>query len=133
MSENGFITREQLTARAKRRYLEFDVPHLGKVRIRNLTERERSRFESVLLSNSGGLVKSKLENAKRRLIVETVVDAQGELILKPADVAALEEQDGAVTSLIYEEAKKHCGFDRDDIEELVGNSGTTTACDSPTA
>jgi len=35
--------------------------------------------------------------------------------------------DSALTNHVYGQCKKHCGFDEDDIERLVGNSGETNA------
>ena len=116
---NGFITREQLLAKAKRRYQEFEVPDFGKVRIRSLTERERSNFEADIQGSKGEYRRSKMIQARRRLIALTVVDGEGNLLLNQAnDVKALEEQDGSVTDAIFEQSMVHCGIKENDIEVL---------------
>lgn len=124
-------TREALISRAKRRYTHVDLPDGTRARLRNLTEREKSQFEADLLTDRGSLRKNRLEDAKRRLIVQTVVDAAGDLVLQPGDVKLLEEQDGALTSALYDAARKHCGFDVDDLEGLVKNSAGIHADGSP--
>ena len=120
---NGFVTREQLIAKAKWRYQEFIVSDFGKVRIRSLTERERSNYEAEMLDSKGNSKLSKLVQARRRLIALTVVDAGGELLLnQPGDVKALEEQDGKITDVIFDQSMQHCGIKENDIEVLVKNS-----------
>lgn len=119
---NGFVTREQLIAKAKRRYQDFVVPDFGTVRIRSLTERERSNYEAEMLDSKGNTRKSRLLQARRRLIALTVVDPSGELLLnETGDVKALEEQDGSITDAIFEQAMIHCGIKENDIEVLVKN------------
>jgi len=119
---NGFITREQLLAKAKRRFQEFEIPDFGKVRIQSLTERERSNYEAEMLDSKGATRKSKLIQARRKLIALTVVDVSGDLLLNESgDVKALEEQDGSITDAIFEQAMIHCGIKENDIEVLVKN------------
>ena len=120
---NDFVTREQLIAKSKRRYQEFEIPDFGKIRIRSLTERERSNYEADIMGSKGEFRKTKLVQARRRLIALTVVDANGNLLLdQPGDVKALEEQDGAITDAIFDQAMVHCGLRENDIEILVKNS-----------
>lgn len=122
-SGNGFITREQMLAKAKRRYMEIEIPNFGKVRIRSLTERERSNFEADIQGNKGEYKRAKIVQARRRLIALTVVDDSGNLLLnQPDDVKTLEEQDGAITDAIFAQAMIHCGLGENDIEVLVKNS-----------
>ena len=119
---NGLVTRDQLIAKAKRRYQEFMVPNFGTVRIRSLTERERSNYEAEMLDSKGNTRKVKLIQARRRLIALTVVDSTGELLLnQPDDVKGLEDQDGSITDAIFEQAMLHCGIKENDIEVLVKN------------
>jgi len=50
------------------------------------------------------------------------VDADGNPILSDSDVMRLADWDAADTSFLYEECAKHCGINRQDIEDLVKNS-----------
>lgn len=131
MSEtNGLATAEQLMAVAgRRRYHELKLPTSDlKVRIRSLTEHELSRYQSATIASSGtGLRRSKLEDASRRLIVLCLVDDDGNQILSDADVPRLADWDAADTSYLYDECAKHCGINRQDIEDLAKNSAKIPA------
>ena len=126
MSEgNELATAEQLMATTgRRRYRELTLPTSDlRVRIRSLTERELSRYQSVTIASSGtGLKRSKLEDASRRLIVLCLVDGDGNQIFTDADVPRLADWDAADTSYLYDEGAKHCGINRQDIEDMVKNS-----------
>lgn len=139
MSENnGLATAEQLmAATGKRRFKELSLPTSGlRVRIRSLTERELSRYQSATIASSGtGLKRSKLEDASRRLILLCLVDHDGNQLLGNDDLLKLADWDAADTSFLYDECAKHCGINRSDIEDLVKNSDEIPAAlvhsDSP--
>ncbi len=103
------------------------------MRIRNLTEREKSAFEAGILTSKGAPSQARIADFNRRLIVITLVDAKGDLILTPADTTALEELDGRVTTELVEAIREHCGFGDTDIEDLVKNSEQITVGDSTSA
>lgn len=117
----ALLTRDQLLAPDPVRHHQFSCGAVD-VRIRNLTEGEKSKFENSILTSKGSLSVSKLDLARCRLIALCVVDAQGRRLLSDADAEALLEKDGALTARIYDECRKHCGFDEDDIETLAKNS-----------
>ena len=130
---SNFLGRDQLLAKTKRRFSEVTLPDGDTVRIRSLTERERSKYESETLNKKGELNQVKLADAKRRLIALCVVDSDGNAILSADDVRALEEVDSAVTQSLYDAIRQHCGFDQRDVEELVKNSDAAPAAASPTS
>lgn len=133
MSDNGTLTgRDELLRPAKRRYKYVDLPNGQRVRIRNMTEREKSDFEAKILTVKGEPNRNRVADTNRRLIVETLVDENGDLILRSDDVTALEQLDGAVTTYLADEIGRHCGFGRGDIEDLVKNSDAIHASASPT-
>lgn len=126
MSENnGLATAEQLmAATGQRRFKELSLPIRGlRVRIRSLTEREMSRYQSVTIASGGtGLKRSKLEDASRRLIVLCLVDQDGNQLLGDENLPKLADWDAADTNFLYDECAQHCGINRSDIEDLVKNS-----------
>lgn len=130
---SSFLGRDQLLAKTKRRFSEATLPDGDKVRIRSLTERERSKYESETLNKKGELNQAKLADAKRRLIAICVCDSEGNTILTADDVRSLEEVDSAVTQTLYDAIRQHCGFDQRDVEELVKNSEGAPAAASPTS
>ena len=131
MSEsNGFATREVLTQRRPRRFASVEVDGWGKVRIRSLTELERSRFEASIRDKTGQVSSSRMVDLKCRLIVLCVVDAEGNQILQDADISALREQDSKLTNDLVEKIQAHCGYSNADLGDLEKNSGPTPAASS---
>jgi len=119
--------------RAKRRYKTVDLPVSGhKVRIRSLTERELSEYQTVTVTRRGlGLRRARLEDANRRLIVLCLVDGAGNRLLNDSHADKLAEWDSADTSFLYEEAANFVGLNKEDVEGLVKASERTLVDDSP--
>ena len=117
-------TRGELLGLTKRRYKTIEIPELELTfRIQSLTEREKSEYETALLTKTGRSVsRERLTDASRRLMVLCLVDDNGDRLLEPADVGTLSQLDAIVASKIYDECQSHCGFGDDDIEEIVKNS-----------
>lgn len=127
------LSREQLLKRRPRRTTVVEVPELGgSVTLRALTEGERSRYEMSFLNKKGVPRADLVEQARARLIVESAVDEQGNLLFGPDDVEALYQLDASITARLYDEARKLSGFEESDIESLAKNSVTPLAGDSPT-
>ena len=117
-------TRGELLGLTKRRYKTIEIPELELTfRIHSLTAREKSEYETALLTKTGRSVsRERLTDASRRLMVLCLVDDNGDRLLEPADVGTLSQLDAIVASKIYDECQSHCGFGDDDIEEIVKNS-----------
>lgn len=129
----SYLTKEGLFARVTRRIREEECPLFGdrpKVRFRSLTEGELSRYEAMTLTQGGKLRGDRLVDAKRRLLVLTVVDQHDQPLFAAGDVEALADVDGRVINWMYRIACEHCGIREDEVEGLVGNSGTIDADDS---
>ena len=126
------LTREQLLGSFRRRYDTVDTP-VGALRIQNLTEGEKSDFEEGQLTADGKLNLRAVRAQRRKLIAAVLVDEAGNLLLnEEGDVARLKGVDSAVTSAAFDAATKHCGFSRDEIEELKKNYDAATDDASPT-
>ena len=122
MSEqNGYATKAALLAANKRRFTDVDVPGVGKMRLRSLTERERSGYESGMLGKDGRTNLKKIAEAKVALIVLCLCDAEDRQLLSSADAAALGELDSSVTNVLFDACTKHCGISETDVEELAKN------------
>lgn len=129
----SYLTKEGLFGQLKRRIREEECPLFGdrpKVRFRSLTEGELSRYEAMTLTQGGKLRGDRLVDAKRRLLVLTVIDQHGEPLFSSSDVDALADCDGRVINWMYRIACEHCGIKEDEIEELVGNCDTIDVDDS---
>lgn len=127
---NEFVTRDMLLRPHPRRFTVVDVPGWGRVRIRSLTELERSRFEASIRDKNGQVSNTKLVDLKCRLIVLCVVDGDGNQILTNADIDVLRNQDARVTNALVDAIQGHCGITSDDIEDMEKNLGATAAGDS---
>ena len=127
-----FLNRANLVGAKARRFVEYPVPwDAGSgIRLRSLTAREHGEFEAATLSKKGGLVTERLVEAKRRLIVLTLVDEQGNQILEDSDVAQMESTDARLVNWIYQRALDHLGVSENEVEDLAKNSGKITVDDS---
>lgn len=120
-----YFSREELLTPVKRRFHEFPVRLNGStknVRIRSLTERERSAYE---LSGSDERGRWKLDRAMRMkcsLIALCVVDGDGNPLLSERDAEKLMEQDGSATGKLFDECVSHTGVDALSVEKTAKNS-----------
>ena len=126
--------RNALLKLCERRYIDLDLEDAGvTVRIQSLSEKEKSAYETRLIAKSGrGILRDRLQDATRRLIALCLVDENNDRIFLDSDVNQIGEMDSFVSSRIYDAAQEHCGFNKGDIEDTVGNSEKITVEDSPT-
>jgi hypothetical protein len=125
------LTREQLLGSFARRYRTVETL-AGQVRIRNLTEAEKSDFETGSLKEDGKLNLNIVRAQRRKLVAAVLVDAGGEPLLKAGDADRLKDLDAAVTSAIFAAATEHCGFTGEEVEELKKNFDAAGDGDLPT-
>ncbi len=120
----SLTTRNELLGLTKRRFKTIDIPELDLTfRIQSLTEREKSEYETALLTKTGrGVSRERLTDAARRLMVLCLVDDDNNRLLEAGDVNALSQLDAIVAAKIYNECQTHCGFGEEDIEQIVKNS-----------
>jgi len=120
----NLTTRNELLGLTKRRFKTIDIPELDLTfRIQSLTEREKSEYETALLTKTGrGVSRERLTDAARRLMVLCLVDDDNNRLLEAGDVSALSQLDAIVAAKIYNECQTHCGFGEEDIEQIVKNS-----------
>ena len=133
---NELATFEQLVASGgKRRFDYVTVPTSGlKFRIRSLTERELSSYQSVIQSARDDKSRQvRLAAANRRFIALCLVDHEGNPIVPPDELGKLAELDAADSSHLYDECARHCGINTQDLEALVKNSEETTPSDLSTS
>lgn len=117
------LSRDQLLSRHKRRYAEIKLQDGATVWLQSLSDEERSRYEvSYQFDKKGNAID--LDCAKRRLLVRCLVDGDGGTRLFADDEEdKLRPIDGKDIGLLYDAARKHCGFEEGEIEALVKNSG----------
>ena len=116
------VGREAFMKPAERRYRNVNIDEFGTVRIQSLNEKEWAEFEMSAVASKGGIIRKRVEDARRRLIALCVVDESGNRLLSNADVPSLENLDGSVAAHLFDVCQKHCGFEDNEIEDLVKNS-----------
>lgn len=126
----SFVTREQFLKKAARRYVEATIEGVI-YRFQSLTEKEKSAYEMAVATKKGEPNLDRLVDARRRVLVLSLVDDSGTRLLTDLDVEQMGELDGKLLAQLYDVAREHCGFAQGDIETLVKNSETTHADSSP--
>ena len=116
------VGREAFMKPAERRYKIVPIDGFGAVRIQSLNEREWAAFEMSAVASKGGIIRKRVEDARRRLIAMCAVNDAGNRLLSHADVPSLENLDGSVAAELFDECQKHCGFEENEIEDMVKNS-----------
>lgn len=117
MSENGYVSREQMIAPTPRQYKDVEIEGLGKVKIQTITELERSRMEQPNYTKKGTVNIEKLGDARCRLVVVGLAEPQ----LTMSDVQYLRQKDSRIINQLADEIGKHCGISQADMEELEKN------------
>jgi hypothetical protein len=97
-----------------------DVPEWkGTVRVRGLTGRERDAYESSLLDQRGRNAKANLQNARTKLVVMAVRNADGSRMFTETDIGPLSAKGAAPLNRIWKKALELSGMRDEDVEELT--------------
>lgn len=128
-----YADKSALTGSTKRRFRDVTIPETGDTfRLRSLSDRERSKYETDTLTKSGKVNTHRVEDSKRRLLVLTLVDAEGNRLFRDNETDQLADVDGLLIGRLFDAAREHCGFEEGDVEELAKNSVEIDAGDSYT-
>jgi hypothetical protein len=101
-----------------------DIPEWGgTVIIRGLTGTARDTFEGTLVRQRGRKVESNLENFRSKLLVQSIVDEQGNLLFSEKDVQALGRKSAAALERAYTVAMRLSRLTPEDVEELTETLG----------
>jgi hypothetical protein len=118
----GMLTREDLL---KKDVLEIKRVDLGEddfVFVRQMTGRERDKFEQSVFDQRGDSVEKNLTDFRAKLLVQTVCDEAGERILHDDDFELLSTNKAAATiEKIVDVARDLNKISGKDEEELVKN------------
>lgn len=118
------LTRDQILAASDLPREEVQVPEWGgSVFIKTMTGTQRDTFESEF--NRLGII-----NARARLAILTVCDAEGNPLFDAKDLLDLGAKSGAALDRIFTAAMKLNRMGKEDIEALEGNSNASPSADS---
>ena len=127
MSENGYASIEDLRAATNkpRREREVLLPVSGlKVRIQEMTERERSELETEGYSRDGGKqIRQRMADLGLRIAQRCLIEPR----VQRQHIELLKEFNCTDMNVLKEACADLCGFSAADMESLEGNSETATA------
>ncbi len=127
------MNKDDFFAANKRRFKDVALPGGSTARIRSLTAGEWADIDAKNTdAKNGGLSVVGMKNSDRRLIIASVVDADGNQVFSDSDLPKLGDIDAGVTIPLVRAIKEHAGL-RGDIEDAVKNSEATTGGSSPTS
>ena len=124
---------DQIKGGFKRRFKDIDLPGGSTARIRNLSEKEKSKVDAKTVDHKRGRInRDAVLKMRAEYIVACVVDEAGNPEFTSGDVDTIcDNADSQDSSYLYAQINKHIGGDTDDFEELVGNSNATPDDSSP--
>lgn len=118
------LDRVGLLGRGKRRVVEVKLPGGDSAYLRSWTERERTGLEVRINSDKGsGLAM----NFRRRVLVVSLCDAEGNRLFQDNEEDAIGEMDAADASLLFDRAWELAGFNGVEVSELEKNSNAAPA------
>jgi hypothetical protein len=111
------ITKDEFLAQTEKEYKDLYIK--GKrYRLQSLDEDERSEYEIQLQTKKGFA----FEKARRLFLCKCLVNENGARLLADEEEEKLKKIHGGITGLLYSEAQKLCGYEKDEIEEITKNS-----------
>jgi len=113
------LSRDQILGATDFVFVELEVEEWGgTVRLRGLSASERDAFES-----SVGVAQD-LTNLRSRLVVNCLVDDNGERLFKDSEAKLLGEKNANVINRLFDEVRNLSGMSDDEIGAAEGNSKT---------
>lgn len=103
------LTRDQILAARPMRCEEIDIPELGGiVRVRMMSAGDRERYESGLIDDTAGDARRRIRVGElaARLVVFSVVDAEGRLVFSEQDIPQVAALDADVVRRIADVATR---------------------------
>lgn len=106
-------TRETILKLTGRRYLPVEIPGLGTLKLRSLSELERAKVEEVSVMDRPKL--------KRTILIQSLVDSETlQPVFTDADFDLVGTIDGAVVDKIVGASMKLNSISQEDVETLLG-------------
>lgn len=120
----SLLSRETLLKKRPRKTKRVEIPEQftefagQEVILQGMTVNERADFE---MSLQGKKKAAGLRVVRERLVVDCLVDEEGNRLLTPDDIKQLGETDAAFIDYLFNEASILCGISKQDEEDLAGN------------
>ncbi len=105
----------------------------GAVWVKAMSGAERDGYEAMILDQRGKDTKVNLRNARAKLAMATVVDAEGKRLFGMADIEALSKKSAAALQRIFDVATRLSGISDEDLKELTESLEENPFDGSPSA
>lgn len=134
--QNGkrrFLTKQEIYAVDDTIFEDVQVPEWsedGFVRVFGLTGTERDAFEASMVVTVGNKQSVNTENIRAKLCVLAIRDENGKPMFDMADVHSLGQKSAAALDRVYEVAARLSKISKEDVDEMVKNSGKGRSKDS---
>lgn len=103
---------------------EVKVPEWNQiVWIKALSGKERDAYEQSLVQLRGDEPIPNMGNLRAKLVARALADEDGKRVFTDQDINALGGKSAVVLDRLFDIAAKMSGLNRDDVDELAGNSG----------
>jgi len=110
------LSKDQILGAVDFKYEEIEVPEWGgSVRLRGLSAAERDEFEA-----SVGVTQD-LTNMRARLVVNCLIDEDGNRLFKNSEAKALGEKNATVMNRLFDKCRELSGMTDDDLGIAEGN------------
>jgi len=110
------LSRDQILGAVDFNFVGVDGPEWGgSVRLRGLSAAERDEFEASLG------VSQDLVNMRARLVVNCLVDENGDKLFKSSEAKELGKKNGQVINMLFDEVRKLSGMADEDLGIAEGN------------
>ena len=98
----------------------IEVPEWqGTVRVRGLTGRERDAYEASLIEQRGRSTRNNWTNARSKLVVLSVRNADGSRMFTESQIAELSAKSASALNRVWLKALELSGMGNEDVEELT--------------
>ena len=118
------MNRDAILQSEDRQFEVVDVPEWGpgaQVRVSSLSGSERDTFEASITVRRGTDVTVNLVNARAKLCVLTIVDAEGSRLFTDDDVFELGKKNATALNRVFEVAQRLSGLTEDEVKEAVAS------------
>ncbi len=118
------LTREQILAQNDLKSETVSVPEWGdgaQVIVRTMSGTERDAYEISIIQSNGKDFEANRENARAKLLVQTIADETGNRLFTDEDVTELGKKSAAALDRIYTVSSRLNKLSKTDVEELAKN------------
>lgn len=123
------LDKDAILAADDRHRERIEVPEWGgAIYLQDMSGTERDAFEAsmIRIRRSGDTAQAEptFDDARAKLLSKCIVDENGERLFSDHEITQLGSKSGRVLGRLYDRAREINGIGEDDIEDLVGNSGS---------